>query len=172
MLYSSAITITLCTPAPPFRGSLPVSPPAPFALFRPCSGLLVLRAATFRLSSSPSVPSSLCLVSSLRFVSLSYPSCLPIVLSHRPRLFRNCFRPFLLLLRLQLAGGLRMPSVTARALLESLFLFVFCILYSPSPRCLVQLSWYLFLDPSHLLPGFLLSSLCFLLFAEIDAEIS
>lgn len=31
MLYSSAITITLCTPAPPFRGSLPVSPPAPFA---------------------------------------------------------------------------------------------------------------------------------------------
>lgn len=172
VLYSSAITITLCTPAPPFRGSLPVSPPAPFALFRPCSGLLVLRAATFRLSSSPSVPSSLCLVSSLRFVSLSYPSCLPIVLSHRPRLFRNCFRPFLLLLRLQLAGGLRMPSVTARALLESLFLFVFCILYSPSPRCLVQLSWYLFLDPSHLLPGFLLFSLCFLLFAEIGAEIS
>lgn len=65
MLYSLAITITLYTPVPPS-----VSSSAPFALFHPCSGLLVLRAATFRLSSSPSVSSSLCLVSSLRFLSL------------------------------------------------------------------------------------------------------
>lgn len=35
VLYSSAITITLCTPAPPFRGSLPVSPPAPLRVVPP-----------------------------------------------------------------------------------------------------------------------------------------
>lgn len=35
MLYSSAITITLLTPAPPFRGSLPVSPPAPLRVVPP-----------------------------------------------------------------------------------------------------------------------------------------
>lgn len=65
VLYSLAITITLYTPVPPS-----VSSSAPFALFHPCFGLLVLRAATFRLSSPPSVSSSLCLVSFLRFLSL------------------------------------------------------------------------------------------------------
>lgn len=109
----------------------------------------------------PSLFISFCFLFSLPrlFPSLLVAALLPrapIVLSRRPRLFRNCFRPFLLLLRLQLAGGFRMPSVTARALPESLFLFFLRSYLSCSPHCLVQLSWHLFLNPLHLPPDFLL----------------
>lgn len=101
VVYSLAITITLCTPAPlcpPRRPALFVVPPvSPFSF---SSGLAIL---SFLLSQSFLITSSPC---------RSLPLGTPIILSHRPRLFRNCFRPFLLLLRLPLAGEFRVPSVT------------------------------------------------------------
>lgn len=103
MVRSLAITITLCTPAPlcPPRHPTLLPPSVPLVSpFSSSSGLAIL---SLFLSQSFLVTSSPC-----RFL----PPCPPIFLSHRPRLFRNCFRLFLLLLRLPFAGEFRVPSVT------------------------------------------------------------
>jgi len=97
------------TPAPasihPLRGRGPAA----------CSGLLVLRAAAFRLSSPSSLSSSLYPVSSLRVPYLASPPWLPRASCRAERgLFRNCFRPFLLLLRLRLPACLPLPRVLYR----------------------------------------------------------
>lgn len=107
VVYSPAITITLSVhprhrvSLNSFR-SLRVVP-----LISPFSSRLVV----------PSISLLLFLFSpSLRFfvrvipspLVFSPPSSFPIILSRRPQLFRNCFRPFLLLLRLP-----RVPSITA-----------------------------------------------------------
>lgn len=90
VVYSLAITITHYTPAPSCFPSL-------FLLFSALFALFLL----FR----PSRPRIRCIlyltffVFSLCFFAVSFPFRPSIVLS--PRLFRNCFRLFLLLLRLQ-----------------------------------------------------------------------
>lgn len=156
LVYSLAITITLGTPAPPC--------PSVLSRFSLCSFLLLVRVLPeLSLFLSLSRPFALCmyvcvrifpLASSHRFFAMSslhpplfFPSWrIPIILSRRPRLFRNCFRVFLLLLRLLLLRGtFYVPSVTAvlyrRDVSFSLFLFFFFL--SPfSSRffvCLVSL---------------------------------
>lgn len=101
----------------------------------------------------------------------------PIILSHRPRRFRNCFRPFLLLLRLPLAGEFRVPSVTtyftgvfssfsSASPSLSLVCFLHCSSFS-SPCCLAPQAGIYFstpLAPSFGLSRFLLpSALSFIL---------
>lgn len=126
--YSLAITITLCTPAPLCPPPLPRHP-APFvvppvSLLSSASGLAVF---SF-------FPSQSFLIASLPCRSLSPRP--PIILLHRPRLFRNCFQPSLLLLRLPLAGEFRVPFVTTYftgvSLLLSLSLSLVCFLHCSS----------------------------------------
>lgn len=103
MVRSLAITITLCTPAPLCPPRHPTLLPLSVPLVSPFSSSSGLAILSLFLSQSFLVTSLPC-----RFL----PPCPPIFLSHRPRLFRNCFRLFLLLLRLPLAGEFRVPSVT------------------------------------------------------------
>lgn len=96
MVYSLAITITLSV-HPRHRVSPTfLSPPPPPPRCSSYFTLLVL-VSTRRCSFSLSLP---LFAFSLRFFGASSPCPLPIILSRRPQLFRNCFRPFLLLLRL------------------------------------------------------------------------
>jgi hypothetical protein len=84
----------------------------------------------------------------------------PIILSRRPQLFRNCFRPFLLLLRLpQDFACLPLPRTLPGYFSFSLTLLRSSFRTSLSPLCcLASPGWYLFLDPSHLPSDFPLFS--------------
>lgn len=168
--YSLAITITLCTPAP-------LCPLPPVTL--PPSLFLLFRSSRPRLDSPFSLSFPLSLFSSLLCHVVSLSPRPPIILLHRPRLFRNCFQPSLLLLRLPLAGEFRVPFVTTYftgvSLLLSLFPFsrLFPSLFIPFfPLLPGTPGWHQFLEPSHLPPDFCVSShpLHFLSFSKWTSE--
>lgn len=131
MVYSPAITITLSV-HPRHRVSLnSFRPLRVVPLISPFSSRLVV----------PSISLLLFLFSpSLRFfvrvipspLVFPLPSSFPIILSRRPQLFRNCFRPFLLLLRLpQDLACLPLPRTSPRFLFFSHSLSFLSSMYVP-----------------------------------------
>lgn len=158
--YSLAITITLCTPAP-----LCPLPPPPSPCPLRCSSCFapLVRVWTRRfLLLSLSQPF---LIASLPCRSLSPRP--PIILLHRPRLFRNCFQPSLLLLRLPLARRISRAfryyvlywSFSPSLSLSFPFSRLFPSLFIPfSPSLPGTPGWHQFPEPSHLPPHFCVSS--------------